>query len=139
MYKDKDKQKEANRVAQARFKAKGITEGITNQGITDRVLPDVNEAATEYIKANPSIRRGKDIAKFEHLPPDVQATINRISMDNQEHNRRTAIAIDYQHKTGRYESHSIGTVPVSNPIPVKVSKPGDADYKPLCEYTRQLY
>ena len=38
MYKDKDKQREANRKAQAKFKAKGITK----QGITDRVLPDGN-------------------------------------------------------------------------------------------------
>jgi hypothetical protein len=55
MYKDKDKQREANRQAQARFKAKmaagidegvamqkrlGITEGIRSEGITDKVLPD---------------------------------------------------------------------------------------------------
>jgi len=41
MYKDPDKQREANRKAQAKFKAKGITEGITGQGITDtkRVIP----------------------------------------------------------------------------------------------------
>lgn len=44
MYKDKDKQREANRKAQARFKAKGITDkeledakGITNEGITQGV------------------------------------------------------------------------------------------------------
>ena len=40
MYKDKDKQKEANRRAQARFKAKGITEqGITGQKCDDKVIP----------------------------------------------------------------------------------------------------
>ena len=108
MYKDKDKQREANRVAQARFKAKGITEGITNQGITltSPVIPDGSTTidavqALHRLIAKPLVikaRRGKDITNFEHLPPDVQATINRISMDNQEHNRRTAIAIDYQHK-----------------------------------------
>ena len=37
MYKDKDKQREANRQAQARFKAKKV---LPEQGITDRVLPD---------------------------------------------------------------------------------------------------
>ena len=59
----------------------------------------VTETVTDKNCDKPTVtRRGKDIAKFEHLPPDVQATINRISMDNQEHNRRTAIAIDYQHK-----------------------------------------
>ena len=155
MYKDKDKQKEANRVAQARFKAKGITEGITNQGITltSPVIPDGSTTidavqALHRLIAKPLVikaRRGKDITNFEHLPPDVQGTIIRLTtnqdgtVDEQARTNRTAIAIDYQHKTGRYESHSIGTVPVSNPIPVKVSKPGDADYKPLCEYTRQLY
>lgn len=36
-YKDKDRQREANRQAQARFKAKGITdEGITSKGITEQ-------------------------------------------------------------------------------------------------------
>ena len=47
MYKDKNKQREANRAAQARFKAKGITEEQTDRvllrnkdkGITDKVLP----------------------------------------------------------------------------------------------------
>ena len=45
-YKDKDKQREANRKAQAKFKAKGITNcppsGITSEGITEKVLPAVN-------------------------------------------------------------------------------------------------
>ena len=122
MYKDKDKQREANRVAQARFKAKGITEGITNQGITltSPVIPDGSTTidavqALHRLIAKPLVikavkpRRGKDITKFKHLPPDVQATIDRISMDEQEHNRRTAIAIDYQHKQpDRYYSTGIG-------------------------------
>lgn len=100
MYKDKDRQREANRTAQARFKAKA--KGITIESITDRVLPadvpshglDVAFEKTEFIKP----RRGKDITKFEHLPPDVQATIDRMSDDEQEHSRRTAIAINYQHQ-----------------------------------------
>ena len=127
MYKDKDKQREANRVAQARFKAKGITEGITNQGITPTspVIPDMIADVSEHggsysfttVKGRSQDvhrtlpRRGKDITKFEHLPPDVQATIDRISMDEQEHNRRTAIAIDYQHKRpDRYYSTGTGEV-----------------------------
>ena len=50
MYKDKEKQREANRVAQARFKAKGITEGITNQGITQTspVIPDIIADVSEH-------------------------------------------------------------------------------------------
>lgn len=45
MYKDKEKQKEANRLAQARFKAK--QKGITGngQGITDTRLMTPNEAS----------------------------------------------------------------------------------------------
>ena len=97
MYKDKDKQREANKQAKARQRAmQGMTEGRHN------VIPDVIP-----LQAGP--RRGKDITKFEHLPPDVQATIDRISMDEQEHNRRTAIAIDYQHKQpDRYYSTGVG-------------------------------
>ena len=54
----------------------------------------------------PNKRRGKGITCFAHLPPDVQGTINRLSKDDaQEHSRRTAIAIDYQHKhPGAYYS-----------------------------------
>ena len=101
MYKDKDKQREANRAAKARQRAmQGMTEGRHN--VIPDVIPDVIP-----LQAGP--RRGKDITKFEHLPPDVQATIDRISMDEQEHNRRTAIAIDYQHKQpDRYYSTGIG-------------------------------
>ena len=104
MYKDPDKQREANRIAQARFKAKGIT----NQGITPTspVIPEqplLHKAVAPkkyalHIIPKPTPRRGKDITKFEHLPPDVQGTINRLSKDDdQEHGRRTAIAINYQH------------------------------------------
>ena len=104
MYKDKDKQREANKQAKARQRAmQGMTEGRHN------VIPDVIP-----LQAGP--RRGKDITKFEHLPPDVQATIHRLSSRNtdvhamnEEHNRRTAIAIDYQHKQlDRYYSTGIG-------------------------------
>lgn len=38
MYKDKDKQREANRRAQARFKAKKV---LAEQGVSSMVLPDV--------------------------------------------------------------------------------------------------
>ena len=34
MYKDKDRQKEANRLAASRRRAKGMTKGMTNQGMT---------------------------------------------------------------------------------------------------------
>ena len=48
MYRDKDKQREANRKAQAKFKAKGITkQGITSEGITDKVL--LNKGVTQGV------------------------------------------------------------------------------------------
>ncbi len=126
MYKDKEKQREANKQAKARQRARqGMTEGVTNQGMT----PVIREPSVI-----PSPRRGKDITKFDHLPVDVQATINRLSDDEQEHGRRTAIAINYQHLfPDRYHCTGTGGELVSNPVPVRVSKPGDADYKPLCE------
>ena len=128
MYKDKDKQREANRRAQAKFKAKGITEGITNQGITDTKDEGITETvdrltgglsledarkimmeregmtseqldkATDDLTKRSKPKRGKDIKRFADLSPDVQDTINRLSDNEQEHKRRTAIAIDYQHK-----------------------------------------
>lgn len=42
-------------------------------------------------------KRGLDIKCFADLPPDVQATINRLSESNEEKRRRTQIAIHYQH------------------------------------------
>ena len=42
-------------------------------------------------------KRGKDIKTFNDLPPDVQATINRISQSNEEKQKRTKAAIKYQH------------------------------------------
>ena len=113
MYKDKDKQREANRVAAKKYRDSMTDKGMTVIPKSDiRVIPDAPmddfavPAPIQHYTGPP--RRGKDITKFEHLPPDVQATIDRISMDEQEHNRRTAIAIDYQHKQpDRYYSTGI--------------------------------
>jgi len=114
MYKDKDKQREANRQAQARFKAKQAKQGgsatqmieilgdrakvspalfnyVSSQGITDKVLP----LKPKTIPVIP--KRGLDIKCFADLPPDVQATINRVSESNEEKRKRTQIAIHYQH------------------------------------------
>ena len=73
MYKDPDKQREANRKAQAKFKAKGITEqGITTKGITQ--IPKEQMCITDdWQKAiDDKPKRGKDIKCFADLPPDVQ-------------------------------------------------------------------
>ena len=58
-------------------------------------------------------KRGKDIKTFEDLPPDVQQTIDSLSMvDGKICQRvkanRTAIAINYQHLfPDRYESQGV--------------------------------
>lgn len=136
MYKDKDKQREANRKAQAKFKAKGITGGVTIRGIISKVLPtrtalgnirvskpgDADyvpqcETTRAFVEDRPkrpeSDKRGKDIKCFADLPPDVQRTINMMStidgkLNEDEKAKRTARAIHYQSLfPSRY--HSTGT------------------------------
>ena len=91
MYKDRDKQRDANRKAsqRKRDKTKGMTIQMSNEGMTAR---------NGLVSVIPSIpTRGLDIKCFEDLPPDVQATINRLSESNEEKAKRTAAAIKYQH------------------------------------------
>ena len=143
MYKDKDRQREANRQAQARFKAKKV---LLEQGVSAQVLPNgttdvsVVKALHKLVKlertAQGNIRVSKpgdadyepqcettrafvdnrakrpsptkQVKCFEDLPPDVQATIESMSMvdgkmDQTIKVNRTAIAIHYQHTfPGRY-------------------------------------
>ena len=99
MYKDKDKQREANRRAQARFKAKGIT----SEGITDRVLPDGIRTDLS-IGMVPNIHHCRKMT-FKDLPLDVQQSIEYMSQaraeagENSYENEkqaRTERAIKYQ-------------------------------------------
>ena len=150
MYKDKDKQREANRQAQARFKAKGITEqGITLPEKTDlgntltttqtvsAVIPERTaqgnirvskpgdadyepqcETTRAFVEDRPKRletgKRGKDIKTFGDLPPDVQQTIDIMSVvdgkiDQTIKANRTAIAVHYQHLfPDRYNSTGVG-------------------------------
>lgn len=120
MYKDKEKQREANRKAQAKFKAKqGITNkppsGITSQGITDKALPlcpyclkrpilsdnaIACEECSQMTLVNP--KRGKDIKCFADLPLDVQQTIDHICIERarvglpDDRASRISRAVDYQ-------------------------------------------
>jgi hypothetical protein len=73
MYKDPDKQREANRKAQARFKAK-------QQGITK------NKVLSEGITLHPAI-----IAGINRLTTSPDGTVNE-----QERSRRMAIAVNYE-------------------------------------------
>ena len=105
-YKDKDKQREAGRERQRRYKAKqkallsmGVTQGVTEDGA---VLPPDPE---QY---DLSTKRGKDIKCFADLPPDVRQTIDRLSSDRIEKQKRTLAAINYQHLfPGRYYSTGV--------------------------------
>ena len=105
MYKDKEKQKEANRLAKARQR-----QGMTQEGMTgDNVIPK-----PDYNVIPDSECRGKDIKRFEHLPLDVQRTINRLTtlpdgtVDEQARANRTAIAINYQHyRPDRYHNTGV--------------------------------
>lgn len=140
MYKDKDKQKEADRVRQRRKRDKIKVKGVTNEGVTviDEkpnvtpkgdvvVIPNCNQVKTVVLipgdegyigeprsraPDKPGQKRGKDIKCFANLPPDVQQTINSISVDAEDKARRTAIAIHYQHLfPDRY--HSTGLYLIS--------------------------
>lgn len=105
MYKDKEKQREANRERQRRYKLK--QKALLSKGVT-KALPDGNMSYEIYEKMEESCnnppRRGRDITKFEHLPLDVQASIARISDgDDIVKANRTAVAINYQHQfPGRF-------------------------------------
>lgn len=113
-YKDKDKQREANRQAKQRQRAKqGMTEGMTSQGMT--VLDEPPDAILSNVihKAAQRLKRGKDIKCFEDLHPGIQSIIKDIStdengkLDEDEKRRRTANAIHYQHMfPERYEPKS---------------------------------
>ena len=67
MYKDKDKQREANRERQRRYKAKH--KGVTSEGVTDKALPDGTMTIETLAmmdagcgdKLDHGLKRGKDI------------------------------------------------------------------------------
>lgn len=102
MYKDKDKQREANKRSKERWQAKqadiAVREalGIPPEGIPQQGIPPIEN------KGIP--KRGKDIKSFVDMMSLVDGKIDQTIKAN-----RTAIAIDYQHKhPDRY--HSTGAV-----------------------------
>jgi hypothetical protein len=139
MYKDKDKQREADKERQRRYRAnrglKAYPRGVTSQGVTGQGVtqyPQVSdqdftkllthdaspehirvtkpgdadyepqcETTKAFVEGRPKVesesKRGRDIKTFEDLPPDVQQTIKTVSESNEEFQRRTVIAIAYQH------------------------------------------
>ena len=114
-YKDKDKQREANAERQRRYKEK--QKALLNEGVTGKALPDdvigVLIPAGKPAELIRQPKRGKDIKTFADLPPDVQQTIDSLSMvDGRICQRvkanRTAIAINYQHLfPDRYNSTGV--------------------------------
>lgn len=69
-----------------------------------------------------------------------QLTINPdSSIDEQARRIRIQVAVDYYRMYPDKQYTGIGIAPEDmpdNPVPIKVSKPGDEDYVPLCTFTR---
>jgi hypothetical protein len=126
-YKDKDRQREANAERQRRYKAKQkalLNEGVTGvipKGVTE-MIQDVAANGGEYsfktVKGevqdvhHTQHKRGKDIKCFADLPPDVQQTIDSLSIvegkiDKTIKANRTTIAIGFQRQFGNYNSKDI--------------------------------
>ncbi len=146
-YKDKDKQREANRERQRRYKAnqkalpkQGVTneKALLNQGVTEGVTDKLLEPAKAFEGANQfgpkgvtSTKRGKDIKCFADLPPDVQQNIISMStingkLDETKKAKRTTSAITYQHLfPDRYE-------PQAGLDAMVTGLPGDHDYNGVC-------
>ncbi len=135
MYKDKAKQREAGKERTRRYRNKH--KGVTNEGVTDKALPDGYIGAVPCAPPilEPNLKRGKDIKCFADLPPDVQQTIDRMSVvdgkiDQTIKVNRTAIAISYQHMFPDFPDryHTTGVVCTG----IVTGKPGDADYDGIC-------
>ena len=96
MYKDKDKQREANAERQRRYKAK--QKALLSEGVTDKALPDGNMSYDVYEKMEAGCNRSST------LHPAIIATINRLTtnpdgtVDEQARTNRMAIALDYERK-----------------------------------------
>lgn len=120
------------------------------QPISDKALPSYNvtpehvqaleesgkaQIVTAVTNLTNKPKRGKDIKVFADLPPDIQRTIDRMSINkdgtvNQTVKaNRTAIAVNYQHQfPGKYHPEC----GVTCRGVVVTGKPGDADYNGIC-------
>ncbi len=124
-YKDKDKQREANRERQRRYKAN--QKALPEQGVTNEKAL-LNQGVTQGVT-----KRGKDIQCFADLPPDVQQNIISMStingkLDETKKAKRTTSAITYQHLfPDRYEPRA-----GLDAGPIVTGLPGDPDYNGVC-------
>lgn len=113
MFKDPDKQREANRQAARRARIKRrtttdltplVVQGMTNEGMTPQGMTHY-DAAYNYSHNPVSLvkpKRGLAIKCFVALPVDVQETIGKMVVVNGKIDqvmwaKRTAIAVNYQH------------------------------------------
>jgi len=118
MYKDKDKQREANRKAQAKFKAKGITESITNQGITSRVLPSCKYCGKQL-----------DHAVLECCYDCASKQPTKVSPSREGHTLSSKPALEYTGKLTAFErKHYKPASELPKGQHNSVSKPGDDHY-----------
>lgn len=132
--------------------SKAPTCPVVDEPRTDGIKPptsDTNPGQFPKTARFPTHKRGKDIKCFADLPPDVQQTIDSMSLvdgkiDQTIKANRTAIAVNYQHLfAGAYYPHGAVCTdimkaserasykPASELGPGEfnhVSKPGDADY-----------
>ena len=121
-YKDKDKQREANPKAQAKFKAKGITNcppsGITSEGITEKVLPPGQYEVGSTIESIMPDDYSEDLAL---LPADFG--LPNCTCRHCQNNRASGRELIINH--GAYKSRAeLGKREVN-----RVSMPGDFDYE----------
>ena len=122
MYKDKNKQREANRKAQAKRRSEALgfvreAPGHCGSGMTKGMTDDCAKAGIVIpdhpVPVIPSSKRGKDIKCFADLPPDVQGRINRMKTGSKFKEREAANEIAYQQF-------------------ITSGKPGDDDYNGVC-------
>ena len=107
MYTDKDRQKQANKEANKRYRErKGITQGITDKGITQGLAADAVGKALAV--EQPSGAK----PAFADLPLDVQHEIDRMCYETtgqrQASHTRAAMterALHYQATMGKRHSH----------------------------------
>ena len=117
MYKDKEKQRLANKERQRRYKArhKGVTsEGVT-QGVT-AMIEDVRKNGGEYT--------------FKTVKGEIQ--------DVHHTKGKRSKYIDAQGNANVPDAEFTRLLSNAGPGHVRVSKPGDADYVPMCETTRRF-
>lgn len=127
MYKDKDKQREAQREWIRRKRAE--------------------QSSKEFKERVEGSFEGSTPKGSTSLHPAIIATINRLTtrpdgtIDQQARTNRMAIAENYQGLYPEQQYTGVGIAPEEmpvNPKLVRVSKPGDADYKPLCQTTCEV-